>query len=122
MPSEEAKTFAGKAAFVASSMFGRVGRCAMRAIWNRAASNDHGCDANNLTPALDDSLKNLTTILLTCPPRTVTMNYQGKRAIIYAGAYFLGERCVKIGQARDIKDWQVSEVSENGWGFIVTLD
>ena len=95
----------------------------MRAIWNRAASNDHGCDADNLTTALDDSLKNLTTILLTCPPRTVTMNYQGKRAIIYTDAYFkLGERGVKIGQARDIKDWQVSEVSENGWDFIVIPD
>ena len=122
-PAEEAKTFAGKAGFVASSLFGKVGRCAMRAIWTRAASNDHGPEADNLNQSLQDSLKNLTTILLNSPPRSLTLNYMGRRAIIYTDAFFkLGEKSVKIGQARDLEKWEVSQVTENGWGFVVIPD
>ena len=123
LPPEEAKTFAGKAGFVASSLFGRVGRCAMRAIWTRAASNDHGPAADKMSPGIEDSLENLTSILLNAPPRSMTMNYSGRRAIIYTDAYFkLGEQMVKIGKAFDLTDWLVSQVTENGWGFVVIPD
>ena len=124
LPAEEAKTLAGKTGFVATSMFGRVGRCAMRAIWMRAASNDSSDQADTMTPAIEDSLKNLMTILLTCPPRTIDLNYTGKTAIIYTDAFFtLGEQTVKVGKGREIPDkWQVKDVTSNGWGFVVIPD
>ena len=93
------------------------------AIWTRAASNDHQPDADNLNQPLKDSLKNLATILLNSPPRSLTLNYMGRRAVIYTDAFFkLGEQCVKIGQARALEHWDVSQVTENGWGFIVIPD
>ena len=108
-----AKTFAGKAGFVASSLFGKFGRCAMRAIWSRAASKEQGPEAEKFTTILEDSLDNLTSILVNAPPRSVTLNYSGKRAIIYIDAYFkLGEPMAKIGNARELTEWQISQISE----------
>ena len=124
LPPEEARTLTGKLGFVAMYLFGKVGRCAMRALWTRAAMTDHHAP-HSLNDAIETSIRSLEQILLTCPPRTIPWKKDRPHALIYTDAYFqLGEQVVKIGQARDF-DWQSrtpSQISENGWGFIVIPD
>ena len=85
----------------------------------RAASNDTAEQSDIMTMAIDDSLKNLMTTLLQCPPRTIDLNYSGRTAIIYTDAFFtLREKTVKVGNGHDLPEpWQVKDVSGNGWGF-----
>ena len=116
----EAATLAGKLNFVSSSLFGRMGRSAVKAIYGR----QHSPSPNDkLTFALRASMETIRHILLHTPPKQIPMSLQPPPTppVIYTDAFFeMGDRRFRPGDIDIPEEWDPAKTPHlhNGWGAI----
>ena len=116
---EEAARLCGKLVFLQCSLFGMVGRAAMRPLYARS----HGGSSQSLVlnQGLRSAIETLIAVLARARPRRIPLRPRDERtSIVYADAFFkLGERSWRIGQ-QPPRHWTKAAVSSltNGWGFL----
>jgi hypothetical protein len=106
---EVASRLTGKLSFVATSLFGQVGRGPLGPLYRRA---HQACDSA-LTPMLTQALTTLQRVLRICAPRFVPYpSHRPQIAVLYADAYFQAGDDAKAGR-------KVAAGSlDNGWGCV----
>ena len=84
MTPEQARKLAGKCSFTTTHLFGRVGRSALRALYDKAFSNN-----DHLTTQTQSAIWALINILQHCSPRRSPLRpVHTKHTIIYTDAFY----------------------------------
>ena len=117
MTPEQARKLAGKCSFTTTQLFGRVGRAALRALYDKAFSNTS--TINTLTKS---AIISLIDILKHCQPRQLPLQPTPIRhTIIYTDAFYRdGDkviRCSELLQNEDILN--PDPAMTNGWAAVV---
>jgi len=103
---DTAAILAGKANFLASSMYGKVGRAALKAVYARQHQTEVAARAGNkITTQLRRALAALRHFILAAPPRTLSLGKKACRMLVYTDAFFTPKT--------DNKE------AENGWGCVL---
>ena len=121
----EAAELAGKLVFLSTTMFGKLGRAALRCVYGR----QHSPSPNTkLTRTIVAALRTLLSVITTAPPRTIcfrpsSSSATGRLPVIYADAFFLlGDMRLSPGKADEIPaEWDPSKAPKlpNGWGAVI---
>ena len=74
---DRAAELAGKAQFVTATIFGKVGRAAMKPIYSRQYETNTACN-KKLSKALRAAILALMTIMNRAPPRTIRYRHNGE--------------------------------------------
>jgi hypothetical protein len=118
----EAAKLAGKLVFLQSTLFGRLGRSALKAIYGRQYSTTPN---NKFMRAIRAALSVFLQFPSTAKPRSISLTpLRSMVPLIYADAFFkLGEQTFAAGSQTIPLDWksEVATTSPNGWGAIVFL-
>ena len=123
MSADTAHTLAGKLMFLCSTMFGQLGKAAMKPIYGRAHGLQTQGSSDTLNSALKQGLTTLVNILESIRPQIIPFNIPGPVTCLYTDAYFLlGDLHMSPGDDIPTK-WSISQVPrlENGWGFVCRL-
>lgn len=120
---EEAQHISGKLGFMATTLFGGIGRAAIQPFYSRAHSVG---DQRNprLTFALRAAINTLKQLLVESRPRSFPWTSQDSRtqAVIYSDAFFqVGERMMKPADAPELWSPVKKKPKSNGWGFVVRV-
>ena len=117
MTPEQARKLAGKCSFTTTHLFGRVGRAALRALYDKAFSNNDtlGSQTQSAIIALIDILNN-------CQPRRLHLRpTPTQHTIIYTDAFYReGDkqfRCSELLQ--QIETFTPSPSMTNGWAAVI---
>ena len=125
LTNEEAQHIAGKMNFLASTMFGQLGRAALQPLYARAhglALDDKGYQLNH---PLRAALRTLHSLLSDVQPRQIPRNVHRKTAVLYTDAYFVMNGVKhQIGSNNIPSKWQPKRCPnfENGWGYVLHFD
>ena len=117
MTPEQARKLAGKCSFTTTHLFGKVGRAALRALYDKAFSNNGHPSAHTLS-----SLTALHNILQRCSPRRIPLRpTPDQHTIIYTDFFYKdGDRQLRLHQLLEgpglIKP---SSETTNGWAAVV---
>ena len=121
-----AETLAGKLNFYASAVFGSLGSAALRSIYQRAHNGDAACTFGKsaaLTPGLRAALTSVEDLLVSAPPRKVSLlQTRAQHACLYADAFFVDAAGARRNLAElDSIDHAVltADGASNGWGVAV---
>ena len=117
MTPEQARKLAGKCSFTTTHLFGRVGRAAIRALYDKAFSNN-----NSLNSQTQSAILALLDIINHCQPRQLPLRPQvTQHTIIYTDAFYKdGDkqlRCSDLLQQGDLI--HPSPSMTNGWAAVV---
>ena len=117
MAPEQARKLAGKCSFTTTHLFGRVGRAALRALYDKAFSNNDQLSTHTIS-----SLIALQNILQFCSPRRLPLRPSMERhTIIYTDAFYRdGDKQLRLHQLIDTPDLLTpSADTTNGWAAVV---
>ena len=106
-----------KRSFTATHLFGRVGRSALRALYDEAFSN-----TDNLNTQTQSAIWALMNILQHCSPRRSALRpTHTKHTIIYTDAFYTdGDRKIRLHQVLDDPDSiKPSAEMPNGWAAVI---
>eukprot|EP00438_Fugacium_kawagutii_P030337 Skav223220 [mRNA] locus=scaffold2231:82321:89075:+ [translate_table: standard] len=124
MSALEAQRLAGKMQFLASSLFGQLGRSALHPLYSRA----HGLGSPTVDDSLNDTLRcslhTLISLLQELKPRSVPLMCRTRPAVLYTDAFFQqGDRQISAGHAPIEGSWPRTRCHQfvNGWGFVCHL-
>ena len=103
---------AGKAQFVTTKIFGKVGRATMKPIYSRQYETNKTCN-EKLSRALRAAICALITIINRSPPRAVKYRHDGEgHTIIYADAFYTaGDRRMKpiLDESDNKNAWNIRD-------------
>ena len=117
MAPEQARKLAGKCSFTTTHLFGRVGRAALRALYDKAFSNNDQLSTHTIS-----SLIALQNILQVCSPRRLPLRPSMERhTIIYTDTFYRdGDKQLRLHQLIDTPDLLTpSADTTNGWAAVV---
>jgi hypothetical protein len=115
----KAATLAGKAGFLATTMFNKMGRAPLKAIYARQSA----CPKSSrfpINPQLFAALTMIRHLTWSAPPRTLTLDYAKKHsAVVYTDAFFrAGDIRLKPSQWERLLDKDSNMLGDNGWGAV----
>ena len=117
MTPEQARKLAGKCSFTTTHLFGRVGRSALRALYDKAFSNN-----DTLTTQTQSAIWALINILQHCTPRrTLLRPIPTKHTSIYTDAFYTdGDKQLRLHQLiQDPESVKPSAEMPNGWAAVI---
>ena len=117
MTPEQARKLAGKCSFTTAQLFGRVGRAALRALYDTAFSN-----TSHINTSTHNAIIALIDILQHCQPRRLSPQPQpAKLTIIYTDAFYRdGDKQIRCSDLLGDKDSLTpSPTMTNGWAAVV---
>ena len=117
MTPEQARKLAGKCSFTTTQLFGRVGRAALRALYDKAFSN-----TDNINSHTHSAITALLNILEHCQPRQLPLQpQQTQHTIIYTDAFYKeGDKILRCSDLYDQQhDLTPSSEMTNGWAAVV---
>eukprot|EP00438_Fugacium_kawagutii_P031606 Skav220682 [mRNA] locus=scaffold4902:34262:35326:- [translate_table: standard] len=124
MSALEAQRLAGKMQFLATSLFGQLGRSALHPLYARA----HGLGSPQVDDSLNETLRcsinTLMVLLREIQPRSIPLQCKTTPAVLYTDAFFQqGDERISVGHAPDSGRWPRSRCHcfDNGWGFLCHL-
>ena len=117
MTPEQARKLAGKCSFTTTHLFGKVGRAALRALYDKAFSNNDHLSTHTLS-----SLTALHNVLQHCSPRRIPLRpTSDQHAIIYTDFFYKdGDRQLRLHQLLEDPDLiKPSSETANRWAAVV---
>ena len=117
MTPEQARKLAGKCSFTTTQLFGRVGRAALRALYDKAFSN-----TDTINSHTHSAITALLNILQHCQPRQLPLQpQQTQHTIIYTDAFYKeGDQILRCSDLYDQQhDLTPSSEMTNGWAAVV---
>ena len=118
MTPEQARKLAGKCSFTTTHLFGRVGRAALRALYNKAFSNN-----DTMNSQTQSAIIALLDILNHCQPRQLPLRpHNTQHTIIYTDAFYRdGDKQLRCHDLLQ-QDERIlpSPSMTNGWAAVVT--
>ncbi len=124
MSADTAHSIAGKLMFLCSTVFGQLGKAAMKPIYGRAHGLQTTGHTDTLNVALKQGILTLLNILDHLQPRVIPFVTGDRPTCLYTDAYFLlGENYMSPGDQIPLQ-WSKAKAPqlENGWGFVCRLD
>ena len=124
LTADESQRLAGKLGFMATSLFGGIGKAAIQPFYARA----HGLgDQQNdkVTFAIRAAIHTLQQLLVDSRPRTFPMwqTATNPQAVIYSDAFFqLGEKMMRAKDSPELWSPAKRKPKTNGWGFVVRTE
>jgi len=117
MTPEKARKLAGKCSFTTTQLFGRVGRAALRALYDKAFSNNGTINSHT-----QSAITALLNILQHCKPRQLPLQPQQTHyTIIYTDAFYKeGDKLLRCSDLYDQEhELTPSPEMTNGWAAVV---
>ena len=117
MTPEQARKLAGKCSFTTTQLFGRVGRAALRALYDKAFSS-----TDTINSHTHSAITALLNILQHCQPRQLPLQpQQTQHTIIYTDAFYKeGDQILRCSDLYDQQhDLTPSSEMTNGWAAVV---
>ena len=114
---EQARKLAGKCSFTTTQLFGRVGRAALRALYDKAFSN-----TDTINSHTHSAITALLNILQHCQPRQLPLQPQHtQHTIIYTDAFYKeGDKLLRCSDLYDQEhELTPSPEMTNGWAAVV---
>ena len=118
MTPEQARKLAGKCSFTTTQLFGRVGRAALRALYDKAFSNNDTINSHT-----QSAITALLNIIQHCKPRQLPLYSHSRHTytIIYTDAFYKeGDKLLRCSDLYDQEhELTPSPEMTNGWAAVV---
>ena len=118
---DQAQRLAGKLIFMASTMFGQIGKAALRPIYARSHGLSDMDKAYQLNGPLRTALRTMIALINEVQPKVIPCEVSQKILILYTDAFFTmrGEK-PSPGQGRVPQRWSQRDCPTytNGWGCV----
>ena len=117
MTPEQARKLAGKCSFTTTHLFGRVGRAALRALYDKAFSNN-----DTINSQTQSAIIALLDILNHCQPRQLPLRpHSTQHTIIYTDAFYKdGDKQLRCHDLLKQEELTIPSPSmTNGWAAVV---
>ena len=118
---DQAQRLAGKLIFMASTMFGQIGKAALRPIYARSHGLSDMDKASQLNGPLRTALRTMIGLLHEVQPRVIPREVSQKLLILYTDAFFtMHGQEMSPGQGKIPQKWnqQKCPTYQNGWGCV----
>eukprot|EP00438_Fugacium_kawagutii_P028772 Skav212378 [mRNA] locus=scaffold1983:157653:159377:+ [translate_table: standard] len=118
---EEAQRIAGKLVFLTSTLFGQLGRAALKPFYGRSQGVSCGREVNKLNTPLRHAILFLLKLFAEIQPRVVPVRVHQPPAVLYTDAFFVMKgRVLKPGSDDIPTSWptSLSPSFDNGLGLV----
>ena len=118
---DQAQRLAGKLIFMASTMFGQIGKAALRPIYARSHGLSDIDKASQLNGPLRTALPTMISLISEVQPRVIPREVSQKMLILYTDAFFnMHGQEMSPDQGRVPQKWSQKRCPtyQNGWGCV----